>query len=121
MREAILSKKAAESLGLAEMTVVQYQELVNGVAHKVFHKGTLIADEIPISKETGLVNLEEDVLPDDYPVHVGYWYVANNTPLQSPVQGTVLILKGQCEILGMKNVVIKRCDTFKRRIKLKWG
>ncbi len=56
--------------------------------------------------------LNEPVLPDDYPVYWDYWYVADGKPIRSNVQGTVRELKADVKVSE-----IRRCDIAGRRRK----
>lgn len=50
--------------------------------------------------------LDEPVLPDDYPVYADYWYLVDNKPTRSPLhKKTALDLK---KLLGAQE--IRRCD-----------
>jgi len=53
--------------------------------------------------------LKERVLPDDYPVHAGYSYVADGKVIVSDVWGTVLDLRRDTGAAEIKN-----CDLFGR-------
>jgi hypothetical protein len=53
--------------------------------------------------------LDERILPDDYPVYPGYVYVADGNPISSPIEGTVRGLK---RAIGAKE--IRRCDLVGR-------
>lgn len=54
--------------------------------------------------------LNEPVLPDDYPVHWDYLYVADGAVIRSDIQGTVKRLKAN---LGATE--IRRCDIYGRQ------
>ena len=60
---------------------------------------------------TGYKN--EEILPDDYPVYVGYAYVIKRDdeylPVASPLQGNVADLKRE-----FKTAEIHRCNLFDR-------
>ena len=56
--------------------------------------------------------LDEEVLPDDYPVFAGYAYVADGKVISSDIQGTVAKLKGY-----LNASEIRRCDIFGRMVK----
>jgi hypothetical protein len=49
--------------------------------------------------------LDEPILPDDYPVYCGYAYVADGMVILSDIQGTVRNLKRDA-----KAKEIRRCD-----------
>lgn len=51
----------------------------------------------------------EPILADDYPVYVSYWYVLDNEPKRSDIEGTVRDLKRDT---GAKE--IRRCAAIKR-------
>lgn len=53
--------------------------------------------------------LNEPVLNDDYPVFVGYLYVADGRVIESPIEGGVLRLKTVAQAK-----VIRRCDIVGR-------
>lgn len=53
----------------------------------------------------------EPVLPDDYPVYRGYWYVAGEEPRESGIEGTVADLK---RLWGVEE--IRRCDAVRRNL-----
>ena len=55
--------------------------------------------------------LDEPILPDDYPVHYDYWYLADGKPIRSPLGGglTVFDLKRE-----LKANEIRRCDFVER-------
>ncbi len=52
----------------------------------------------------------ETILPDDYPVHWGYAYVADDEVVESDIEGTVAELKRN---LNAKE--IRRCSIIKRQ------
>lgn len=58
-------------------------------------------------------DLNEPVLEDDYPVYSGYYYVADGSPIQSPIAGTVRDLKQ----IGQYRE-IRRCDAVGRGLPL---
>jgi hypothetical protein len=62
-------------------------------------------------KGTGMKELDEPVLSDDYPVHCGYLYVVNGEPRHCPIDGTVADLKKVCKV-EVKEV--RRCDIAAR-------
>lgn len=56
----------------------------------------------------------EPLLPDDYPIYAGYWYVLDGTPAQSGYHGiTVAKLK---RYTGAREV--RRCDAVARKLPL---
>lgn len=55
------------------------------------------------------MSYKERVLEDDYPVYYGYAYVADGTPISSPIQGTVKELKTRYKITELKS-----CDLVGR-------
>lgn len=57
--------------------------------------------------------MNEPILEDNYPVFYGYWYVADDKPVRSDVQGTVRDLKRD-----LKAKEIRRCDTVARKLPL---
>lgn len=60
--------------------------------------------------------LDERVLPDDYPVYWDYMYVADGKVIRSDIQGTVAQLKREvgasvitsCDIYGRNELLITR-------------
>jgi hypothetical protein len=54
---------------------------------------------------------KERTLPDDYPVHAGYAYVADGKPIIASVSGTVSHLKHDMDAQEIKN-----CDLVGRSI-----
>jgi hypothetical protein len=58
------------------------------------------------------MNLNEPILPDDYPIHEGYLYVINDEVIESPITGTIKNLK---TLLKLKDTEIRRCDIYGRR------
>jgi hypothetical protein len=72
-----------------------------------------------MSEDENVIYETETVLENNYPVHVGYVYLANGTPVESMVSGTVLDLKRdlvQYEGYGPDELEIRRCDISKREI-----
>jgi hypothetical protein len=55
----------------------------------------------------------EGVLPDDYPVYWGYWYIVDGKPTLSDIQGTILDLKKDTGAIE-----VRRCDAIKRGLPL---
>jgi hypothetical protein len=53
--------------------------------------------------------LKERVLPDDYPVHYDYLYVADGKVVRSDIQGTIRHLKRDLNAKEITN-----CDIFGR-------
>jgi hypothetical protein len=53
----------------------------------------------------------EPILSDDYPVYCSYFYIADGTVVQSPVEGEVRDLKR-----ALKAHVIRRCDAVARAL-----
>lgn len=53
--------------------------------------------------------LNEPILPDDYPVYCGYLYVADGKVISSDIQATAGRLKAY-----LKAGEIRRCDMFGR-------
>jgi hypothetical protein len=53
--------------------------------------------------------LNEQILPDDYPVNWDYIYVVDGTPRRSDIRGTVADLKRDLHAQEIKN-----CDLFNR-------
>lgn len=65
----------------------------------------------PMSEE-----LNEPVLPDDYPVYVDYWYVFDGKPARSNYHDiTVAKLK---RYSGARE--IRRCDVVARKLSVTW-
>lgn len=56
---------------------------------------------------------DERPLSDDYPVHIGFWYVAGGKPVCSEVEGTVQDLKRHLQADEICN-----CDAVARRLPL---
>lgn len=56
-------------------------------------------------------NLDEPVLPDDYPVYKGYTYIADNSLVTSDIQGDVKRLKTH-----LNAAEIRRCDLAGRLV-----
>jgi hypothetical protein len=54
---------------------------------------------------------DEDILPDNYPVYPGYYYVCDGNVMESPIRGDVLKLKFR---LAVKEV--RRCNLMDRGI-----
>lgn len=57
-------------------------------------------------------DLNEPILPDDYPVYAGYAYVVDGEPISSPVEGTVARLKAACNATE-----VRRCDLVERELR----
>lgn len=55
-------------------------------------------------------NLDEPILPDDYPVYWDYLYVADERVIRSDIRGTIADLKRD---IGAKE--IRRCDIIGRQ------
>jgi len=62
-------------------------------------------------KMKGKLELEEDVLDDDYPVHVGFYYVADGEVIRSEISGDVLALK-----FSLGALEIRRCNMAARNL-----
>jgi hypothetical protein len=58
---------------------------------------------------TGMKEIDEPLLSDDYPVHHGYLYIVNGEPRRCPVEGTVADLKAFCKVKE-----VRRCDIAAR-------
>ena len=57
------------------------------------------------------VELDEDVLPDDYPMYPGYAYVVDGKPISNPYDKlSVAAFKQRTKALE-----VRRCDIFGRR------
>lgn len=57
----------------------------------------------------------EQELPNDYPVHWDYLYVADGKVIRSDIQGTVADLKRDLRSLGISCNVITSCDISGRK------
>lgn len=57
---------------------------------------------------------EEKILNDDYPVYIGYLYVADNEDIERPLNGTVSDLRKCLEKNNISYKTILTCDIFKR-------
>lgn len=44
------------------------------------------------------MELNEQILPDDYPIYMNYLYVCDDKVIRSDISGAVLDLKEICEI-----------------------
>lgn len=62
-----------------------------------------------------MTTLNEQELPNDYPVHWDYLYVADGRLIVSDIQGTVLDLKRDLKKRGLSCEVITSCDREGRR------
>lgn len=60
---------------------------------------------------TGIVD-GENILPDDYPVYPGYYYVGDEVVIESPIKGDVAQLK---RTLNCKE--IRNCKLIDRNIR----
>jgi hypothetical protein len=56
----------------------------------------------------------EHILPDDYPVHAGFWYIVNGKPVNSNVSGTVKDLRSNLKLEFYYE--IRRCNVIKRKL-----
>jgi hypothetical protein len=59
---------------------------------------------------------DENILPDDYPIYLGYWYIVNSIPVQSPYEGTVRGFKEHC--FNFKVNEVRRCNAIARNLPL---
>jgi hypothetical protein len=59
--------------------------------------------------------LNEIILPDDYPVYWNYLYVADGEVVKSDIMGTVSDLKRNLTGLGISCDEIKSCDVAGRQ------
>lgn len=57
---------------------------------------------------------QEKVVPDNYPVHWDYYYVADGKVIRSDIEGTVRELKADLKSRGISCEVITTCDPFGR-------
>jgi len=64
---------------------------------------------LPEEPKKQKIELNEPILPDNYPVYCGYNYVVNGEQIKSPISGSIKELK---LILGV--CMIRRCDIFGR-------
>jgi hypothetical protein len=55
----------------------------------------------------------EIVVPNDYPIYLGYWYLVDGKPKRSHIAGTAWQLK---EVLEAKEIRI--CDAVERNLPL---
>jgi hypothetical protein len=60
-----------------------------------------------------VLQLKEHVLPDDYPVYEGYYYVADGRVRTSDIEGTVANLKAL-----WKATEVRRCDAVARGLEI---
>lgn len=65
-----------------------------------------------------MVELQEKILPDDYPVFWNYLYVADEEVIKSDIQGTVLDLKRNLLEQGISCNRITSCDIVGRQKQL---
>lgn len=69
--------------------------------------------DLIFGKEEEPVEYDEPVLPDDYPVHYGYYYISRGKVVQSEIDGTVEDLK-----MYLQTDEIRRCDAVGRDLPL---
>lgn len=67
-------------------------------------------------RQAAIDELEEEVIPNNYPVFPGYFYIADGEVVQSMVQGTIKTLRADIlTTTGKKIKEFKKCDIVGRQ------